>query len=78
MAGETSPGCRDRRRKRSRRRSSSHHVWDTYGRFPATIDPFLMTVWFQAQHLDIGFYDRYYPPEALPRARAQPHAGLAR
>lgn len=42
------------------------YVWDTYGRFPATIDPFLMTVWFQAQHLDIGFYDRYYPREAVP------------
>ena len=42
------------------------YIWDTYGRFPATIDPFLMTVWYQAQHLDIGFYDTYYPREALP------------
>jgi hypothetical protein len=42
------------------------YIWNTYGRFPATIDPFLMTVWYQAAHLDIGFYDRYYPPEALP------------
>jgi hypothetical protein len=42
------------------------YIWDTYGRFPATIDPFLMTVWYQAAHLDIDFYDRYYPPEALP------------
>ena len=25
-----------------------------------------MTVWFQAHHLDISFYDRYYPREALP------------
>jgi hypothetical protein len=25
-----------------------------------------MTVWYQAVHLDIDFYDRYYPPEALP------------
>jgi hypothetical protein len=42
------------------------YVWDTYGRFPATIDPFLMTVWYQAHHLDVGFYDTYYPDEALP------------
>ena len=42
------------------------YIWDTYGRFPATIDPFLMTVWYQATHLDIDFYDRFYPPEALP------------
>jgi hypothetical protein len=42
------------------------YIWDTYGRFPATLDPFLMTVWYQACHLDVDFYDRYYPPEALP------------
>jgi hypothetical protein len=42
------------------------YIWDSYGRFPATIDPFLMTVWYQAAHLDVEFYDRYYPPEALP------------
>lgn len=42
------------------------YIWNTYGRFPATIDPFLMTVWYQAAHLDVEFYDRYYPPEALP------------
>lgn len=43
------------------------YIWDTYGRFPATIDPFLMTVWYQSCHLDVEFYDRYYPKEALPR-----------
>ncbi|MQY02692.1 hypothetical protein [Actinomadura macrotermitis] len=42
------------------------YVWDAYGRFPATIDPFLTTVWYQAHHLDVGFYDRYYPGEAVP------------
>jgi hypothetical protein len=44
----------------------SEYIWSTYGRFPATIDPFLTTVWYQAQHLDIDFYDRYYPDDALP------------
>jgi hypothetical protein len=42
------------------------YIWDTYGRFPATIDPFVTTVWYQACHLDVEFYDRYYPQEALP------------
>jgi hypothetical protein len=42
------------------------YIWETYGRFPATVDPFLTTVWYQACHLDVDFYDRYYPPEALP------------
>jgi len=42
------------------------YVWERYGRFPATIDPFLMTVWYQAHHLDVDFYDRYYPRAAVP------------
>jgi hypothetical protein len=42
------------------------YVWNRYGRFPATMDPFLMSVWYQAHHLDIDFYDRYYPREAVP------------
>jgi hypothetical protein len=42
------------------------YVWDAYGRFPATIDPMLMTVWYQAHHLDVDFYDRHYPHEAVP------------
>jgi hypothetical protein len=42
------------------------YIWETYGRFPATLDPFLMTVWYQACHLDVDFYDRYYPQDALP------------
>jgi hypothetical protein len=31
------------------------YIWETYGRFPATIDPFLTTVWYQAHHLDTAF-----------------------
>jgi hypothetical protein len=42
------------------------YIWETHGRFPATIDPFLTTVWYQSCHLDVEFYDRFYPPEALP------------
>jgi nitroreductase len=42
------------------------YIWNTYGRFPATIDPFLTTVWYQSCHLDVDFYDRFYPDEALP------------
>ena len=25
-----------------------------------------MTVWYQAQHLDIAFYDAHYPHAAVP------------
>lgn len=42
------------------------YIWKTYGRFPATIDPMLMTIWYQAHHLDIDFYDAHYPADAVP------------
>ena len=40
--------------------------WDTYGCFPATIDPFLMTVWYQAAHLDVASTTPTTRDEALP------------
>lgn len=35
-------------------------VWSRYGRFPAVVDPCVMTLMVQAHHLECGFYDRYY------------------
>lgn len=42
----------------------AEYIWDTYGRFPATVDPMAMNIWFQAHHLETEFYDRYYEPGA--------------
>lgn len=39
-------------------------VWARFGRFPATVDPLVMTVMVQAHHLECGFYDEYYRPGA--------------
>jgi hypothetical protein len=36
-----------------------------YGRFPATVAPFRTMLGFQATHVDEGFYERYFAPEAL-------------
>lgn len=41
-----------------------NYIYDTYGRFPAFIDPMFMRLTVQAHHLDLRFYDRYYPPGA--------------
>ena len=41
------------------------YVIRTYGRFPAHVDAFKSIVACQAHHLDLSFYDRYYPPSAL-------------
>ena len=43
------------------------YIWQTYGRFPATVDPMEMNIWFQAHHLETAFYDRYYQPGAYPQ-----------
>jgi len=44
------------------------YIWETYGRFPATIDPMEMNIWFQAHHLETAFYDKYYQPGAYPQS----------
>jgi hypothetical protein len=46
------------------------YVWDTYGRFPLTIDPMYQRLTTQAQHIDCGFYDEYYPPGAYSQQHA--------
>jgi hypothetical protein len=42
----------------------AQYVWETHGRFPVTIDPMEMNIWFQAHHLETDFYDEYYQPGA--------------
>ena len=41
------------------------YVHRTYGRFPAFIDPMFVRLVFQAHHLDVDFYDRFYRGEPL-------------
>jgi hypothetical protein len=38
----------------------AQYVLDTYGRFPAFIDPMFVRLVLQAHHLDLEFYDRHY------------------
>src|SRR5712692_2147113 len=51
------------------------YIWETYGRFPATVDPMMMNIWFQAHHLETEFYDRYYQPGAYHQSIKQ-HMGV--
>ena len=37
-----------------------NYTYDTYGRFPALVDPIQMPVAVTAHHLDLDFYDHYY------------------
>jgi hypothetical protein len=42
------------------------YVFRRYGRFPAYTAPFRTIIGFQACHVDVDFYDRFYSPAALP------------
>lgn len=45
-------------------------IHDSYGRFPATLPTVACTVFTQAQHIDLEFYDRFYKEGAyLPQHR---------
>ena len=41
------------------------YIWNRYGRFPAYMPPYRTVLGFQACHLDVEFYDKFYRPEAL-------------
>ena len=53
------------------------YIWDTYGRFPATIDPLLMTVWYQAAPPRHRLLRPLLPARGRSRARARPHGRVA-
>jgi hypothetical protein len=41
------------------------YIYERYGRFPAISGPFRTILAYQAHHLDLDFYERFYRPEAL-------------
>jgi hypothetical protein len=53
------------------------YVWQRYGRFPAHFPAFRTVVGFQAAHLDVEFYDRFYRHEALSETQRHDFAQFA-
>jgi hypothetical protein len=47
------------------------YVHETYGRFPAYLDPMYQRLTCQAQHVDPDFYAEHYPPGALTPQHAE-------
>ena len=45
------------------------HVYETYGRFPATFDTKVIPIWLQVHHLELDFYQAHYPPEMVTEAQ---------
>jgi hypothetical protein len=50
------------------------YIYRRYGRFPAYSAPFRTVLGYQASHLDVGFYDRFYHAEALTDTQRQHQA----
>ena len=41
------------------------YVWNRYGRFPAHMPPLRTVLGFQAGHLDLAFYEKFYPESVI-------------
>jgi hypothetical protein len=41
----------------------AQYIYDTYGKFPGTIQSIFAFMYVQAQHLDLDFYDHYFKPD---------------
>ncbi len=40
----------------------AQYLYDTYGKFPATVPSIFTIMYVQAQHIDLDFYDHYFKP----------------
>lgn len=50
------------------------YVWKRYNRFPACMPPFRTVLGFQACHLDLEFYDRFYKADAVTELQREDFA----
>src|SRR5262249_52979411 len=47
-----------------------NYIYQTYGRFPATVDAMHLMWLMQAHHLDTDYYDRFFRPGAYGSTHA--------
>jgi hypothetical protein len=52
----------------------AQYVFDTFGKFPATVPSMFTIMHLQAHHLDLEFYDKFYEPGAYLETHAR-HMG---
>lgn len=48
----------------------AQYIYDTYGKFPATLPSIYARLYAQAQHIDLDFYDQFYGSEAYLHTHA--------
>jgi hypothetical protein len=54
------------------------YLWSRYGRFPVYMPPYRTVLGFQACHLDIEFYNKFYKPEALSDTQKRDAQAMAK
>ncbi len=47
-----------------------NYIYETYGKFPATVDSMNTSIWIQFHHLETEYYDKFYGPGAYHDAVA--------
>jgi len=48
-----------------------NYIYETYGKFPGTVDTMHLMWFMQVHHLDLNFYDQFFKPGAYgPTHRA--------
>ena len=45
-------------------KSVCNYIYDTYGKFPGTVDTMHLMWFMQVHHLDLDFYDKFFKPGA--------------
>jgi hypothetical protein len=48
----------------------AQYIFDRFGKFPGTVPSMIATIYLQAHHLDLEFYDEFYKPGAYLRTHA--------
>ncbi|WP_376796444.1 hypothetical protein [Thermogemmatispora sp.] len=49
----------------------AQYLFDTFGKFPATVPTIFILMYLQAHHLDLEYYDRLFEPGAYLRTHAE-------
>ena len=49
----------------------AQYVYDTFGKYPATVPSMWVSMYLQAQHLDVAFYDEFFKPGAYLNTHAR-------
>ena len=51
--------------------NQAQYIFDTFGKFPATVPSMFSLMYLQAHHLDLDFYDHHFQAGGYLRTHAE-------